>query len=615
MDSSNSLHSTTRGHVALLVVLIGGVACSDGGRFVETVSSNGGVGDTLADASVEGTGGSSFLAINAGGAAPMQSTGGITNAAAGASSAASQTTADVGGSDSIGGVSSIGGNEATGGIQSVAGTGGNAASGGSQSVTGTGGSEATAGSQSGAGTGRNTSTIGAPSDASSGDADSPDGESGTQPPLIILSDDGGWCWFESPRALVVGNNLIVGSVASGYIDASRRGDIEAIVHDLSSGTTNIVELHDRLELDDHDSPSFLSRPDGRLLTLYSKHSAENDFYYRISQTNDPLQWGTERAYAPTAATNLTYSNIFRLSAENDRVYDFYRGLDATAKPSFAYSDDLGQSWSSGNVVINATTSPLQRPYVRYASNGRDSVHLVYTDGHPRDINNSLYHIYYQNGLLHLSDGTVVSSLTHGLEEPNEGTLIFQGDANNVAWVSDVVLDSAERPVTAYSVQVGSAGLPAGSGGDDLRYRYARWDGTRWNDYPLAFAGTRLYAGEDDYSGLVAIDPTEPSIVYLSTNANPTSGFPLISTADNARHYEIFRGQTTDGGQTWHFTALTQNSKLDNLRPIMPSGADAGTKVLLWLRGQYHAYTNYEQQVVADIWRDESEFDGDGGGGY
>jgi hypothetical protein len=447
---------------------------------------------------------------------------------------------------------------------------------------------------------------------STGDADALDGASGNQTPFIVLSDDGGWCWFESPRAIIVNNKLIVGSVASGYLDASRQGDIEAIVHDLSSETTNIVELHDRLELDDHDSPAFLSRPDGRLLTLYSKHGAENDFYYRISHPKEPLQWGAEQTFAPTAATNLTYSNMFRLSAENDRIYDFYRGLDATAKPSFAYSNDLGQSWISGNIVINATTSSLQRPYVRYVSNDRDTVHLVYTDGHPRDINNSLYHIYYQNGMLHHSDGTVVRSLTQGLAEPNEGTLIFQGDADNVAWVSDVVLDSAERPVTAYSVQVGSAGLPAGSGGDDIRYRYARWDGASWHDYPLAFAGTRLYAAEDDYSGLVVIDPIDPTLVYFSTNADPASGAALISTEDNARHYEIFRGKTTDGGQTWQFTAITQNSSVDNLRPIMASGGDAGIKILLWLRGQYHTYTNYAQQVVAAIWRDEKRVDGDGG---
>ncbi len=508
-----------------------------------------------------------------------------------------------------------------GGDASIAGIGGSTASvrGGSgtspSTNVSTGGSNmaAAGGTTTGglaAGTSGGTAMVDAALDSSS-DGDAPDATS-NEPTPVVLSDDGGWCWFESPRAVMVGSKVIVGSIAAGYLEANRRGDVEAIVHDVDTGVTSIVELHDRLELDDHDSPALLVRPDGRLLTLYSKHSAENRFYYRISQPNDPLSWDEEQTFVPSPSSNLTYSNLYSLSAENDRVYDFYRGLDSTAKPSFAYSDDLGQTWVSGNVIINASGALLQRPYVRYASNHRDTIHLIYTDGHPRDVNNSLYHVFYRDEMLHRSDGTSIAALTQGLAEPNEGTLIFPGDAQNVAWVSAVVLDGAEHPVTVYSVQVGSAGLPAGKGGDDLRYRYARCDGSRWNDYPLAFAGTRLYPAEDDYTGLVIVDPSDPSTVYLSTNADPASGSPLTSAADGARHYEIFRGRTLDGGQSWQFIPVTRNSSTDNLRPLMPSGAAGQTRVLLWLRGQYRSYTDYQLQVVARISRDHLPFDEDAG---
>jgi len=568
--------ATTRTPVALLVALSAGIACSSGEPNLAALSSAGGA---AADTSI---GGSSSSATSVSGGAPMQSTGGTTNNIADASTVGGQPAIGIGGSDSVGGLSSTGGNDSTGG---------------SQAVTGTGSS---------------TSINDAAFDGSSSDADSPDGASGNQTPFIVLSDDGGWCWFESPRAIIVGNKLIVGSVASGYMDANRRGDIEAIVHDLSSGDTNIVELHDQLELDDHDSAVFLARPDGRLLTLYGKHGGENKFHYRISEPNDGLHWGEEQAFVPSTSSAVTYSNIYRLTSENDRVYDFFRGLDGNPKPSFAYSDDLGQSWNAGNIVVNVATSSSQRPYVRYASNGSDTIHLVYTDGHPRDVNNSLYHIYYRNDSLYRSDGAPIGPLTHGLDSPSEGTLIFPGDADNVAWVSDVVLDDAERPVTTYSVQVGSAGLPPGQGGDDIRYRYARWDGTTWRDYPLAYAGTRLYAGEDDYSGLATIDPADVSVVYLSTNADPASGVPLVSAADGARHYEIFRAQTADGGGSWTFTPITQSSSVDNLRPIVVRGHGDRTRVLLWLRGQYRAYTDYRQQVVALIETDTNVTGNDGG---
>ena len=370
---------------------------------------------------------------------------------------------------------------------------------------------------------------------------------------------------------------------------------------MAAGTTSTVELHNQLELDDHDSPAFLARPDGRLLTLYAKHGTENHFYYRLSTANTPTTWAAEQTFTPTTATQLTYSNLFLLTGESNRVYDFYRGLDASYKPSYAYSDDLGQTWHSGNVVINVpSTGTLQRPYARYVSNGTDTVHITYTEAHPRDFDNSIYHVYYKGGTLYRSDGTAIHPLTQGLATPDEGTRVFQGDANNVAWTVDIVLDPANaRPHMVYSVQLASAGLPTGQGGTDMRYRYARWDGAAWRDHPLAYAGTRLYSGEDDYTGLAVLDPTDPSIIYISTNANPTTGAALMSTADGRRHWEIFRGNTANAGDSWQWTPVTTNSTLDNLRPIVVSDG-AARKVLLWLRGTYRAYTDYQQQVLMQI---------------
>jgi hypothetical protein len=423
---------------------------------------------------------------------------------------------------------------------------------------------------------------------------------GTEP--AVLSDDGGWCWFESPRIVLQGQRLIVGSVAGGAGDTERRGDIEAVVYDLQTRTATVVQLHDKLGFDDHASPAILARPDGRLLAVYAAHDTENHFYYRLTDSTDPTAWRAEHTFVPTASSRITYANLYTLSAEHNRIYNFYRGLDASFKPSYAYSDDLGASWKSGNVVIDFHSQQRHRPYVVYASNGTDTIHLLYTDAHPRDFDNSLYHIMYRDGTLLHTDGTPIAPLTKGLANPSDGTRIFAGTPDRVAWCIDLVLDAAGHPVAVYSVQMDSAGLPVGQGGDDIRYRYARWDGKAWQDYPLAFAGTRLYPGEDDYSGLVAIDPFDPDTVYLSTNADPETGEPLVSAADGLRHWEIFRGVTSDSGASWMFTPVTQNSTADNLRPIMPSTGDGGRRALVWLRGKYKAYTDFRQQVVALVWR-------------
>lgn len=503
------------------------------------------------------------------------------------------------------GASSVGGGS-TGGAAGVAGTlAGGTAAGGAPPVAGSGSGKDAGGSVTG-GNGTAAGTGGTPVDDDGGAAGVGSGGAPEEFPFdgtpVVLTNDAGYCWFEDARALFVGETLVVGNVASGWKDSSKRGDIESVVHDFGSGQTTLTELHDRLELDDHDSPAYLVRPDGKLLSLYAKHGTENHFYYRVSSGTSLTLWEAERTFVPTSSTRLTYSNLFLLKAENNRVYDFYRGLNDSYKPSFAYSDNGGDTWLSGNIVINVPSTQKHRPYVRYATNDRDTVHLLYTEAHPRDYDNSLYHVFYRAGSLRQSSGAELHPLTEGLTQPSEGTRIFKGDADHVAWGMDIKLDAEERPVAVYSVQVGSAGLPTGQGGDDIRYRYARWDGSAWKDFPLAYGGSKLHSGEDDYSGLAVVDPVDPSTVYLSTNADPASGAPLISTGDGKRHHELFRATTADGGQTWQFAPITRGSKVDNLRPIVLPPSAAGRRALLWLRGTYRAYTDYQQELVMLSWQ-------------
>src|SRR5439155_16701368 len=104
---------------------------------------------------------------------------------------------------------------------------------------------------------------------------------------VVLNDDGGWCWFEGPRALVRRGKLVLGTVAAGRHDSGRRGNIEATVHDLAARSTERVVLHERLQLDDHDSPAFLPLVHGRLLVVYARHGPDNHFFFRLSEPDDP----------------------------------------------------------------------------------------------------------------------------------------------------------------------------------------------------------------------------------------------------------------------------------------------------------------------------------------
>src|SRR5437773_1540409 len=180
------------------------------------------------------------------------------------------------------------------------------------------------------------------------------------------------------------------------------------------------------------------------------------------------------------------------------------------------------------------------------------------------------------------------------------SIVFQGVPADVAWMSDLELDAQQRPYVVFSVQKDGRGLPRGQGGFDRRFDYGRWDGSAWRVHEIAYAGTRLYAGEDDYTGLASLDPNDPDVVYISTDADPVTGTALVSRADDRRHHELFRGTTRDSGATWRWEPITANSTMDNLRPVVPRWKDPRT-ALVWMRGTYkNNHGEWTTAVVAMI---------------
>ena len=180
------------------------------------------------------------------------------------------------------------------------------------------------------------------------------------------------------------------------------------------------------------------------------------------------------------------------------------------------------------------------------------------------------------------------------------TTVFHGDPDNVAWVTDLHVDAQGNPVCLFTVQKDGRDLPPAEGGMDHRFHYARWDGNRWIQHEIAHAGSRLYPWEDDYTGLAALDPQRPGHVFISTNAHPETGIPLVSASDGLRHHELFHGATTDGGLNWQWTPLTQDSTEDNLRPQIPIWRDDRV-ALVWMRGRYEHNTGpWSTRVVATV---------------
>ena len=414
------------------------------------------------------------------------------------------------------------------------------------------------------------------------------------------SPNGAWCWFQDERAIVdpehpEGPMLQFTSISASGTSTSEQGDVDLHYLNIASGRQGVFELYDQLEQDDHNAAALFRLDDGRTMALFSRHGSDQIVHMRVSGPHDPTKWSRITEYREEAG--VTYNNLLTAGKNGSRrLFDFSRSRGWN--PNFLVFSPAEGKWKYGGRLLASDG----RPYMKYRNNRDGSlIHVVATDQHPRDFDNSIYHgIMDGMSLLDSYGNTIDADLTdQEAARPIDMTLVFRGDPDNVAWMADVEVDQQDRPVIAFSVQKDGRGLAPREGGMDHRYHLARFIDGEWVEHEIAYAGQRLYPFEDDYTGLVAIDPQDPNRLVISTNAHPDTGEPLISAADSTRHYELYEGVSTDDGATFTWTPLTANSSMDNIRPIIPSWDD-DRRIVLWMRGTYHSYTSWNTQIVGLI---------------
>ena len=84
--------------------------------------------------------------------------------------------------------------------------------------------------------------------------------------MLLLEENGGWCWNQDERAIVNNGILLFGTVAdsNGIDGAYLDGNIEVTAYDLKSKIHRCITiLHQHLEADDHNVPALQKLDDGR----------------------------------------------------------------------------------------------------------------------------------------------------------------------------------------------------------------------------------------------------------------------------------------------------------------------------------------------------------------
>lgn len=398
-----------------------------------------------------------------------------------------------------------------------------------------------------------------------------------------VASEGAWCWFADPRATHYENaDKSINMSYIGYIDV--HGAVKASQYNWNTGEKQDVLVRSYFQPDDHNNPTFLVLPDERVLIIYSRHTDEAAFYYRVSlKPGDITQLGEEKRLA--TANNTTYPSPFIMSDDPTHWYLCWRGI--SWHPTIArltMPDENGDckfDWGPYQMV----QSTGARPYAKYYSNGKDKLYVTYTTGHPD--NESPNWVYFnvinisKGGEPTLEDikGTKLSTIKNGPFKVNKEAsykssypyTVVDAPSNGIRdWVWQIALDKKDNPRIAM-VKINSAKT-------QHEYYYARWTGSAWALTDICDGGAKFHPSNTEYcySGGEALDQQNPNIMYVS---KPTAG-----TYGNI--HEIWKYTLDDNGKKVGEEQITKNSKKNNVRPFVLPGSEGSPLRLAWMNGDY-----------------------------
>lgn len=383
---------------------------------------------------------------------------------------------------------------------------------------------------------------------------------------ITVWAHGGWSWFGDPRAVYVQGQQDATFV--GWIGWN--GDVTIGEYDPDFGplTSRVVghEYHD-----DHSVPSILVEPNDTLTVFWSGHNGKRMDYRTTLQPENITSWGPVNYVQATikGINGFTYPNPMILSGEQDTTYLFWRG----ANYSQVYETRTAAgAWSPAHELI---VQPGQRPYVKYDTNGTNTIAIAFTQANPANAVTNIYYAQYRDGWLRHASGRPIKRMGAGAINPNQADIVYDAKKSHArAWVWDVALGTTGHPVIVYAT------FPTNA---NHAYWYAEWSGRRWVSHFLTYAGGSISPGtiEAQYSGGIALDHSDPSIVFLSRKVKGG--------------WDLERWVTSDGGARWTHTVVVPADGLQNVRPVVPRGG--GPIQVLWLRGDYRTYTTYRTSIA------------------
>lgn len=418
----------------------------------------------------------------------------------------------------------------------------------------------------------------------------------------VIADSCAWCWFADPRAIHFETpDGRINCTYLGYIDI--HGNVRAMQYDFNKERKQEVLVRSYFQPDDHNNPTFLPLPDGRIMVFYSRHTDEPCFHYRVTERPGDLTSLGEEKIIETR-DNTTYPSPFILADDPDHIYLCWRGINW--HPTIA---KLSMPNANGDVAVvdgpyQIVQSTGARPYAKYASDGKGKIALAYTTGHPdNESPNYLYYNYIdiKDMSLHDIEGKKLTDIRrHPFAVGKSDEYVQKHPATVVDasgyrdWLWQISADNALDPTIAMT--------RISDDKNSHNYLVAKRKDGKWKVTNLAHGGGHFHQSknlEKCYSGGMCLDPENPSIVYCSV---PVEGA-------NGRMYEIVKYRLDGNCEVISTEAVTKNSTSNNYRPYAIAGTAESPLKLGWMNGEYYDWIVSKDRPKGYCGNIVTDFDG------
>lgn len=382
----------------------------------------------------------------------------------------------------------------------------------------------------------------------------------------VLTTNGSWPGLSDPRAIFIPGDT--SHVILGYV--TEDGAIASMLFNTKTKHVQQALLQMGTKTENISNPAFVQLPDSSFMAFFQQTHTQNTILCRGKIVNKLLRWqSADTIYSNPGEKKITEEDHtelvpFLLSEEKNKLFLFKQTNNSTV--TLTTSNDKGKTWSNSKSIFSNKKKGSKNEFiVKYFSDGKNKIHLVFSDSSNPVKPNNIYYAYYSNGAFYRVDGKKICTINQLPFDITKATCLYEAKkGKQAAFPADIVVDPKGTPAVAYVKNNES---------NQASYHYNWYDEKKWKDNLVGMVGSKMERTSPingiNFSGGITLSPSSEHTLYVSQKTGSA--------------FEIEKRELNTAGNTWKTTVITSNSQSSNILPytIKSVPGSEGT-ILLWI---------------------------------